>query len=90
MKNVRSFWATFFESLSSAYREIGSRSYDRYEFYEASVYDVEAMIEEKSREIKDEAVIHTLNEEFVVRLITIFIPMTFCQRRLQISVPLIA
>lgn len=42
-----------------------SRSYDRYEFYEASVYDVEAMIEEKSREIKDEAVIHTLNEEFV-------------------------
>lgn len=42
-----------------------SRSYDRYEFYEASIYDVEAMIEEKSREIKDEAVIHTLNEEFV-------------------------
>lgn len=42
-----------------------SGSYDRYEFYEASIYDVEAMIEEKSREVRDEGVIHTLNEEFV-------------------------
>lgn len=42
-----------------------SGSYDRYEFYEASIYDVETMIEEKSQEIKDEVVIHTLNEEFV-------------------------
>ena len=42
-----------------------SGSYDRYEFYEASIYDVESMIDEKSQEIKDEAVVHTLNEEFV-------------------------
>lgn len=42
-----------------------SGSYDRYEFYEASIYDVEAMIDEKSREVRDESVIHTLNEEFV-------------------------
>lgn len=42
-----------------------SGSYDRYEFYEASIYDVEAMIEEKSLEVKDESVVHTLNEEFV-------------------------
>lgn len=42
-----------------------SGSYDRYEFYEASIYDVEAMIEEKSQEIKDEVVVNTLNEEFI-------------------------
>lgn len=42
-----------------------SGSYDRYEFYEASIYDVENMIDDKSQEIKDEAVVHTLNEEFV-------------------------
>ena len=42
-----------------------SGAYDRYDFYEASIYDVEAMIEEKSREVQDEVVIHTLNEEFV-------------------------
>lgn len=42
-----------------------SGSYDRYEFYEASIYDVENMINEKSQEIKDEVVVHTLNEEFV-------------------------
>lgn len=42
-----------------------SGSYDRYEFYDASIFDVEAMIEEKSHEIKDEAVVNTLNESFV-------------------------
>ena len=42
-----------------------SGSYDRYEFYEASIYDVEKMIDDKSQEIKDEVVVHTLNEEFI-------------------------
>lgn len=42
-----------------------SGSYDRYEFFEASLYDVEAMIEEESKHVKDEAVANTLNEEFV-------------------------
>ena len=42
-----------------------SGSYDRYEFFEASIYDVEAMIEEESQGVQDEAVANTLNEEFV-------------------------
>ena len=42
-----------------------SGSYDRYEFFEASIYDVEAMIEEESQGVQDEVVANTLNEEFV-------------------------
>lgn len=42
-----------------------SGSYDRYEFFEASIYDVETMIEEESQGVQDEAVANTLNEEFV-------------------------
>lgn len=42
-----------------------SGSYDRYEFFEASIYDVEAMIEEESQGIQDETVANILNEEFV-------------------------
>ena len=39
--------------------------YDRYNFYEASIFDIEAIIDEESRPIKNEAVIKTLNEDFV-------------------------
>ena len=42
-----------------------SGSYDRYDFYEASVFDVESMLEEESRQVKDETVAQTLNEEFI-------------------------
>lgn len=42
-----------------------SGSYDRYDFYEASIFDVDEMIEEESRSIKNETVIETLNTEFV-------------------------
>lgn len=42
-----------------------SGSYDRYDFYEASIFDIEAMLDEESRLVKDDAVITTLNEEFV-------------------------
>lgn len=42
-----------------------SGSYDRYEFFEASIYDVEKMIEDESQHVTDEAVANTLNEEFV-------------------------
>lgn len=42
-----------------------SGSYDRYEFFEASIYDVEKMIEDESKHVKDEAIANTLNEEFV-------------------------
>ncbi len=42
-----------------------SGSYDRYDFYEASIFDVESMIDEASRQIKNEAIVKTLNEEFV-------------------------
>ena len=42
-----------------------SGSYDRYDFYEASIFDVESMIDEASRQIKNESIVKTLNEEFV-------------------------
>lgn len=42
-----------------------SGAYDRYDFFESSIFDVEEMIEEESRSITEEAVISTLNEEFV-------------------------
>lgn len=42
-----------------------SGSYDRFEFFEASIYDVETMIEEESQGVQDEVVANTLNEEFV-------------------------
>ena len=40
-------------------------SYDRYDFYDSSIYDVDKMIAEESSRIKDEVIIKTLNEEFV-------------------------
>lgn len=42
-----------------------SGSYDRYEFFEASIFDVEKMIEEGSKQIQEEVITNTLNEEFV-------------------------
>lgn len=42
-----------------------SGSYDRYEFFEASIYDVESMIEDESKHVKDEVIANTLNETFV-------------------------
>lgn len=42
-----------------------SGAYDRYDFFEASIYDVEEMINDESQSVTDEAVISTLNEEFV-------------------------
>ena len=42
-----------------------SGSYDRYEFFEASIFDVEKMIEERSKQIQEEVIANTLNEEFV-------------------------
>lgn len=42
-----------------------SGSYDRYDFYEASIFDVESMIDEASRQIKNESIVKTLNDEFV-------------------------
>lgn len=42
-----------------------SGTYDRYDFFDASIYDVEAMIDEESLRISFEAVIKALNESFV-------------------------
>lgn len=42
-----------------------SGSYDRYDFFEASIFDVERMIQEETKFSNDEAVIKALNEEFV-------------------------
>lgn len=42
-----------------------SGSYDRYDFYEASIFDIESMIDEASRQIKNESIVKTLNDEFV-------------------------
>lgn len=42
-----------------------SGAYDRYDFFEASVYDVEALINDGASNVSDEAIVNTLNEEFV-------------------------
>ena len=42
-----------------------SGSYDRYDFFEASIFDVERMIQEETKFSNDDAVIKVLNEEFV-------------------------
>jgi len=39
--------------------------YDRYEFFDASIFDVASMIEEESLHISEEAVIKALNDNFV-------------------------
>lgn len=39
--------------------------YQRYEFFDASIFDVSGMIEEESSHISDEAVIKTLNDSFI-------------------------
>lgn len=42
-----------------------SGTYDRYDFFDASIYDVEAMIEEESFRIGEDSVIKALNDYFV-------------------------
>jgi len=42
-----------------------SGSYDRYDFFDSSIYDVDKMISEESVLIKDEAIVKTLNENFI-------------------------
>lgn len=42
-----------------------SGAYDRYDFFDASIYDVEAMIEEESYRISDDSAIKALNEYFI-------------------------
>ena len=42
-----------------------SGTYDRYEFFDASIYDVEAMIAEESFHIGEDSVIKALNDYFV-------------------------
>lgn len=42
-----------------------SGTYDRYDFFDASIYDVEAMIQEESFRIGEDSVVKTLNDYFV-------------------------
>ncbi len=42
-----------------------SGSYDRYDFFDSSIYDVEKMISEECSLIKDEAIVKTLNSDFI-------------------------
>lgn len=42
-----------------------SGAYDRYDFFEASIFDVDEMIAAESQSISDEAVVNTLNDEFI-------------------------
>ena len=42
-----------------------SGAYDRYDFFEASIFDVDEMIVTESQSVSDEAVVNTLNDEFV-------------------------
>ena len=42
-----------------------SGAYKRYDFFEASIFDVEGLIKEGTRQVQDKAVIDTLNEHFI-------------------------
>ena len=42
-----------------------SGSYDRYDFFDSSIYDVDKMISEESALINDEAIVKTLNSDFI-------------------------
>ena len=42
-----------------------SGAYKRYDFFEASTFDVEGLIKEGTRKVQDKAVIDTLNEHFI-------------------------
>lgn len=42
-----------------------SGTYERYEFFDASIFDVEAIIDEESTFISEENVIRTLNDDFI-------------------------
>ena len=42
-----------------------SGAYDRYDFFEASIFDVDEMILDESQSVSDEAVVGTLNDEFI-------------------------
>ncbi len=42
-----------------------SGAYDRYNFFEASIFDVESIIDEESQTVSMDSVINKLNEEFV-------------------------
>ena len=42
-----------------------SGAYNRYDFYEASIFDVESLIRDASQMVTYESVVNTLNEEFV-------------------------
>lgn len=60
------------EILSNALEELCEKkvikysgAYDRYDFFEASIFDVDEMIATESQSVSDEAVVNTLNDEFV-------------------------
>lgn len=42
-----------------------SGAYDRYDFFEASIFDVDQMISDESQSVSEDAVIGTLNDEFI-------------------------
>jgi len=42
-----------------------SGAYDRYDFFEASIFNIDEMIAEESQQVKDDAVVNILNEEFI-------------------------
>lgn len=42
-----------------------SGAYNRYEFFEASIFDIEELISEGSRQIDEKAIVSTLNESFL-------------------------
>ncbi|MBR9954040.1 hypothetical protein KE531_10540 [Eubacteriaceae bacterium Marseille-Q4139] len=42
-----------------------SKAYQRYDFFDASIFDVESMIDEESIRVSEDAVIRTFNESFV-------------------------
>ena len=60
------------ETLSSALKSLCDKriikysgAYNRFDFFEASIYDVEEMIQEGTRSVQDKAAIDALNEHFI-------------------------
>lgn len=46
-----------------------SGTYDRYEFFDASIFDVDSIIEEESQRVSDDALIKVLNAEFTTSVL---------------------
>jgi hypothetical protein len=54
-----------FENLTTKKIVKFSRQYEKYNFFDSSMFDIDAMIDEKTKDISDEVIPKTLNSDFV-------------------------